>query len=214
MTATTSAGRRTRPALVVVPTLLVALALVVTVAPPGEAAGTGGIEVTPVPAQRDGEAITTFDVDVPDEGAVAVPYLLRNVEDGPRTARVYGARVTRSDGNFALDEPGSSPYLSMPDREVTLQPGEVREETFRVSPGPDGPPEDDAYAAVVVEVRNGAVVQRANTLVYLQAGRRLPLPLLLVLLAGALLGAAAVGWFALVRRRRQPSNPDGTTQAG
>lgn len=177
-----SAGRRLRPVLLVVVFLLLAgLAL------PATGAGTGGIEITPVPSKKDGKAITTFRVDVPKDDPVRVPYTVRNVEDGPRTARVYAARVLREDGNFALDEPGSSPYVSMPDREITLAREEVLEETFLVSPGPEGRLREEAYAAVVVEVRNGSVVQRASTLIYLEPGPRVPLPLLLAGLAVALL---------------------------
>jgi hypothetical protein len=170
---------------------------------PGHAAGTGGIEITPIPSQRDGTPVTTFEVEVPHDGEVEVPYRISNVEDGPRTARIYGARVLESGGNFALDEPGSSPYVSMPDREVTLEEGESREETFTVSAGEDGVPEGTEYAAVVVEVRNGAVVQRANTLIYLTAAPRVPLPLVVVGIAVVLIAVAAAVFFALLKRRRR-----------
>ena len=63
-------------------------------------------------------------------------------------------------------------------------------------------PEQEALAAVVVEVRNGVVVQRANTLIYLQAGRRIPLPLLLVVLAVVLIGGVGTAVAVLGRRRR------------
>lgn len=162
-------------------------------------AGTGGLEVTPV---RD-DGASTFRVEVPREGSVDVPFLLRNVDEEPRSGRVYTARVTSTDGAFALDAPDSSPYLVMPDREVTLQPGEVREQVFRVQAGPDGGPEGEEYAAVVVEVRNGSVVQRASTLVYLRGERVVPLPLLLVVLAVVLLLAAGAGVAAVARRRSQ-----------
>lgn len=180
-----------------------AAVLVVVLAPSALAAGTGGIEVTPVPSKVDGKAVTVFRVEVPRDGSTSVPYLLSNVEDGPRTARVYVARVRKVDGSFSLDDQGSSPYVSMEDRSVTLQPEEVREETFRVSPGPDGPPEDEAYAAVVVEVRNGSVVQRANTLIYLTAEPRVPLPLLILLVAVGLIAVVGAGLAVTVRRRRQ-----------
>lgn len=180
-----------------------AAVLVVVLAPSALAAGTGGIEVTPVPSKVDGKAVTVFRVEVPRDGSTSVPYLLSNVEDGPRTARVYVARVRKVDGSFSLDDEGSSPYVSMEDRSVTLQPEEVREETFRVSPGPDGPPEGEAYAAVVVEVRNGSVVQRANTLIYLTAEPRVPLPLLILLVAVGLIAVVGAGLAVTVRRRRQ-----------
>ncbi|MHB8961259.1 MAG: hypothetical protein ACYDAN_16735 [Candidatus Limnocylindrales bacterium] len=195
MTSTRTAARFVRAAVLVVVLLVVPVPLAL-------AAGTGGIEITPVPSQVDGKAVTVFRVGVPREGSVQVPYLLSNVEDGPRTARVYVARVRKVDGNFSLDDEGSSPYVSMEDRSVTLEAEEVREETFRVAPGPDGPPDDEAYAAVVVEVRNGSVVQRANTLIYLTGEPRVPLPLLILIIAVLLIGVVGAGVAVTVRRRR------------
>lgn len=212
---TTSTGRRWPPVLAVV-----LVALLAALGGSATAAGTGGIEITPVPSKKGNKAITTFRVEVPRENPVRVPYTVRNVEDGPRTARVYSARILRSDGNFTLDEPGSSPYVSMPDREVSLAAGQVLEETFLVSPAPERRRfRDEAYAAVVVEVRNGAVVQRASTLIYLDPGPRVPLPLLFVGLAAALLlvplTALTVG---KLRRRREsaaaePADAPGTLAA-
>ena len=196
MTSTRTAARFVRVAVLVVVLLVVPVPLAL-------AAGTGGIEVTPVPSKVDGKAVTVFRVEVPRDGSVSVPYLLSNVEDGPRTARVYVARVRKVDGNFSLDDEGSSPYVSMEDRSVTLEAEEVREEAFRVAPGPDGPPDDEAYAAVVVEVRNGSVVQRANTLIYLTGEPRVPLPLLILIVAVLLIGVVGAGVAVTVRRRRQ-----------
>lgn len=200
MTSSRTATRFLRAAVLVV-------ALLAVPTPPALAAGTGGIEVTPVPSQVDGKAVTVFRIEVPREGSVSVPYLLSNVEDGPRTARVYVAQVREVDGNFSLDDAGSSPYVSMEDRSVTLQPEEVREEAFRVAPGPDGPPDDEAYAAVVVEVRNGSVVQRANTLIYLSPAPRVPLPALILIIAVGLIAVVGAGVAVTVRRRR----PGGST---
>jgi hypothetical protein len=185
--------------------LFAVLGVALAVGVPAHAAGTGGIEITPVPAQRDGRPVTTFEVEVPRDGEVEVPFLISNIEDGTRSARVYSARVTESGGSFALDAPGSSPYVSMPDRDVRLEEGEVREASFTVSAGEDGVPESTEYAAVVVEVRNGAVVQRANTLIYLTAGPRVPLPLVVVGIAVLLIALAAAVLFALVARRRGPA---------
>lgn len=196
MTASRTAARFVWAAVLVV-------ALLAVPTPPALAAGTGGIEVTPVPSKVDGKAVTVFRVEVPRDGSISVPYLLSNVEDGPRTARIYVARVRQVDGNFSLDDEGSSPYVSMEDRSVTLRAAEVREETFRVAAGPDGPPDDEAYAAVVVEVRNGSVVQRANTLIYLTGEPRVPLPLLILLVAALLIGVVGAGVAVTVRRRRQ-----------
>ena len=182
--------------------LLLLVPLLTALALPAGAAGTGGIEVTPVPSQRDGKPVTVFRVELPSDGSVRVPYTVRNVEDGPRQARVYAARVTRDGDAFSLDDPGSSPYVEMPDRTVELAAGELLEETFEVRAPRGDRPADQQYAAVVVEVRNGAVVQRASTLVYLSAGRSVPLPLLVVLVAVGVLTTAAAAVAVTVRRRR------------
>ncbi len=172
---------------------------------PAHAAGTGGIDLSPLPAEPGGRTAATFRVEVPRSGEVQVRYRLRNVEDGPRSATVYTARVTTSDGSYVLGEPDSSPYVRRPRQQVTLQAGESVEQSFTVSAGPDGPPEGEQLAAVVLEVRNGSVVQRANTLVVLTAERQVPLPLLLVVLAVVLLLAGGFGVAALARRRTPPA---------
>lgn len=178
-----------------------AVAAVLLLPVPALAAGTGGIEVTPVPPVRDGKQATSFRVDVPSSGREQVPFTVRNVEDGERSARVYAAAVTRAaDGTLSLGNPGSSRWVSLAAEEVTLAAGEVQERSFTVNGGdlPDG----QVLAAVVVEVRNGSVVQRASTLVRLERGRTVPLPLLVVVAAVLLLAFAGAG-VALLGRRRQ-----------
>jgi len=119
--------------------------------------------------------------------------------------------VTRSDGNLQLGTPGSSRFAALADRTVTLEPGEMQTSSFTVRAGklPDG----EVMAAVVLEVRNGSVVQRAATLIYVEKGPRVPLPLLLAGLAAALLlvplGALAVG---ARRRGRLPDALSGADQ--
>lgn len=198
----TTAARPWRAA--VVGALLGALA----VATPASAAGTGGIEVTPDPPVVDGEQATSFRVDVPDRGEQQVPFTLRNVEDERRSARVYAARVSKAqDGTLSLGEAGSSRFVSLQDSQVTLEAGEVRPATFTVEGGELS--KDDVLAAVVVEVRTGSVVQRASTLVYLERGRQLPLPLLLVVAAVVLVMVTGAGVAVLARRRsaRPPAGP-------
>jgi hypothetical protein len=169
---------------------------------PASAAGTGGIEVTPIPGVVDGHQVTAFHVKVPSRGGSAVPFALRNTTNAGASARLYAAAAT-SDGHggFSLGAAGSSPYVSMSDTTVTLKARELRRSDFRVHAGPDGRPGGTQYAAVVVEVRDGAVVKQAATLIYLQAGRTVPLPLLIVVLAVALLVIAATGVLALRRLR-------------
>lgn len=180
--------------------VVVALLLVVGLGSPAGAAGTGGIEVTPVPAELDGRPVSSFRVQLPGSGSADVPFVLRNVAaDGPRSARVYLAPVTRAGDGFVLGEEGTSPWVQMPRQDVTLQVGEVREQSFQAQAGelPDG----GVLAAVVVEVQNGAIVQRASTLVYLDDAGRVPLPVLLVGLAALLLLVSAAAVALAVRRR-------------
>lgn len=197
-TPTAVTARLGRPVAVVVLALFAALA----VPDAGHAAGTGGIEVTPLPSMQDGRAVTTFRVDVPAGGTREVPFTVSNVVDEPRSATVYVARLTRSsEGDFAVDETTPSPYVSMPQQVVTLAAGEVRESSFAVS-APDGErPDEQSYAAVVVEVQQGSVVTRASTLIYLEPGGGVSLPLLLVVVAVVLVVLAGVAFAAVARRR-------------
>lgn len=206
MTLVPTARRSPRRAVVVV-VLAVLGSLLMT--GPARGAGTGGIEVTPLPAMVDGEQVTAFRVELPAYGSKEVSFLLRNVEEGERTARLYAARATQSaDGSFDVGDPGSSAVVSYPTQVVTLAEGEQRVERFTVERPEGDQPSELTYSAIVVEVSNGAIVQRAATLVYVQPGRQLPapLPVLIVLVAAALIGAVAVG-LALVARRRR-SAPD------
>lgn len=184
------------------------MALLFTVLPavPVGAAGTGGIEVTPLPAVVDGKQVTAFHVELPGAGPDDVEFLLRNVADGQRAATVYAARATRSaDGSFDVGDAGSSPYVSYAKRSVTLGKGEQRPQSFRVERPKGKQPSQQVFAAIVVEVGDGSVIQRAATLVYLDPGRQLPvpLPLLLVAVAGALLALAGAGVALVTRRRRR-----------
>ncbi len=200
-----AARRLVRPALV-----CVALLLLLPAAPAG-AAGTGGLEVTPNPPVVDGKQSTNFRVEVPGSGERSVSFTVRNITGEQRSARLYAAEVTRSNGNLQLGTPGSSPFAALPDRTVTLEPGEMQTSSFTVRAGklPDG----EVMAAVVLEVRNGSVVQRASTLIYVDDGPPVPLPLLLAAMAAALLliplGALAVG---ARRRARSAEKPLPTEQ--
>lgn len=185
--------------------LLTALAVLVP-ASAATAAGTGGIEVTPLPAIVDGKQATAFHVELPGRGSKDVKFLLRNVESDTREARVYVAGVTKlPDGQFDVGPAGSSPYASYDSRQVTLAKGEQRVETFRVSRPSGDRPDGTTYAALVVEVSNGAVVQRAATLIYLEEAPLLPLPLpVIVAIALVILMGLAV---PLLARRRAPAAP-------
>lgn len=184
--------------------VVLALALALAATPPGvDAAGTGGITVTPVPAVVDGKPVTAFRAQVPSRGTERVPFTVSNVTDEQRSARIYVAEVTRNDGNFVLGRPGSSPYVKLDPEEVTLEGGEVQDRSFAVLGG--DLPDDEKLAAVVVEVQNGAVLQRASTLIYLAPGRQVPLPLVLLVVAIALLATAGVAVALVARRQRRAS---------
>lgn len=167
------------------------------------AAGTGGIEVTPLPALVDGEQVTAFHVELPGRGSTEVPFLLRNVENGERTASVYAADVTRAEnGTFDVSDAGSSRYVSYEQRTFSLAAGEQRRETFTLERPNAASPPGETFAAIVVEVSNGSVVQRAATLVYVNPGTRLPLPLLIVLVALVLVVLVAATITVYARRAR------------
>jgi hypothetical protein len=211
----TSGRTRHRRVLPVFVAALAAVTLLATVVTPSQAAGTGGIEVTPVPSMRNGKAVTTFTLDLPTSGSKQVPYTLRNVDAVPRTARVFAAKVTLTDGTYALGAPGSSPYVSSADQTVTLAGRAVKQATFRVAAGT--PPGKVVYAAIVVEVRNGSVVQNAATLITLRAAphRIVGLPTTVVVVALLALVLVALGLLLVVFRRRstqdreRPATPVG-----
>lgn len=179
---------------------LVGLVVLVLPTAPAGAAGTGGLELSPDPAAAaEGDPVARFEVDVPSRGEVTESFVLRNVTDEPRTARLYTAEVREVDGTLQVGAEGSSRWARLASQEVTLGPGEVRTGSFSVQGGelPDG----GAMAAVVLEVGDEGVVQRAATMVYLDDGRQVPLPVLLVVVAVALVALSAAAW-AQVRRQR------------
>jgi hypothetical protein len=143
--------------------------------------------------------VTAFHVKVPTRGSTTVRYSVRNTTGAPVHGRLYAASAT-SDGHggWTVGGPGSSRNVGLPDQQVSLAPHETRMRTFTVHGKVDG----TQHAAVVVEVKQGSVVTRAATLVYLQRGRRVPLPVLLV--GAAVLLLALVGT-ALVWVRRRPA---------
>lgn len=179
------------------------LPLLLLLAPPAAAAGTGGVDISPYPGVVDGRQVTAFHAQVPSRGDSTVRYVLRNTTGHTATARLFGTAASRdAQGRFTIGPAGSSPYLGFADQQVSLAPHETRMATFTVHPGPHGRPQGKAYAAVVVEVRNGSVIAQAATVVYLERGRTIPLPLLVVLVATGLLAAAGVGVLVVSRRRR------------
>lgn len=167
------------------PRVTIALLAVLTAllpAQPGYAAGTGGIEVTPLPAIVDGEQATAFHLDLPGRGSKDVSFLLRNVESGERTATVYTAAVTKlPGGGYDVGPAGSSPYVSYRKQSVTLGTGDQRVDRIRVSRPAGDRPAGTVYAALVVEVSNGSVVQRAATLIYLEEAPLLPVHLAVII---------------------------------
>lgn len=182
---------------------MAALALVVAGAVPASAAGTGGIEVSPYPGIVDGHQVTAFHATVPGSGEGKVAWSLRNTTGAVATGRLYAAAAT-SDGHggWTIGEAGSSPYLRFDSREVRLAPHEIQVSEFAVHGDLDGP----QHAAIVVEVRNGSVVARAATLVYLVPGPAGALPGITVGLALLLVLAASAGvWQA----RKRPATPVG-----
>ena len=193
MTRSTTAVRCLRTAVVGV---LAALA-VLSPGSGADAAGTGGVELSPYPGVVDGKQVTAFHVTLPRGGGTAsVRYALRNTTTATKSARLYAATARHAATGWAIGDAGSSPYLGFPDRTVTLGPSEVKLASFTAH----GTIDHEVFGALVVEVTNGSVTQRAATLVYLKPGRRVPLPVLLVGVAVLLL-AVVGGGVALARRR-------------
>jgi len=144
--------------------------------------------------------VTAFHVKVPSEGAATVRYSVRNTTAKPVTGRLYAASADSDGrGGWSIGGPGSTRSVDLSDQQVSLKPQETRLASFQVS----GRPGD--HAAVVVEVKQGAVVTRAATLVYLEKDRTVPLPLLAVA-AAVLLLLVVGGGVLLVRRRPAPAN--------
>lgn len=174
---------------------------------PAGAAGTDGVEVLPVPSAVDGEDVTSFRMELPaspDEVAL-VPFILRNVGEEPRTARIYATRVGGA-GTSPVGQPGSSPYVVLPEETVVLQGGESQDRAFEVRGVAAAP--RDVLAAVVLEVTNGPTVTQATTLVYLERLASEPveddsLPLPPVLAAGGLAVGEALALVLLWRRPGQ-----------
>ena len=186
---TSTAGRLVRSAVVV---LLLWFAL------PASAAGTGGIEISPYPGVVNGKQVTAFRADLPRNGSSrSVRYSLRNTTSSPKSGRLYAASATRDDkGDFTIGDPGSSPYISFPAKDVTLPGGASQIASFTVH----GKISERTYGALVVEVTQGAITQRAATIVYLSPGPVLPIPVLLAIGAAVLIAAVGVALW-LVRRR-------------
>ena len=173
---------------------------------PAGAAGTGGIEVSPIPGVKDGRQITAFHVELPRKGSRQVEFAVRNVVKEPRSARIYVAAATRSGKSFDVGAAGSSPYASYPDQTVTLKAGELRRERFTI--GLDRRlerPEGTVLAAVVVEVSSGSLVQRAATLIYLKPQKPWSIPAVSVVAAGLVL---LVGFGVISARQRERIPPE------
>ena len=167
---------------------------------PAHAASVGGVDLRPVPAVVGGEPVTSFRVALPERGERSASFSVRNTTDEQRTARLYAVGAVRKpDGGFSLRD-DASPFVALPEQELELDPGELVVESFSVSTGDRELPATEQYAAVVLEVRNGSVVQRVATVVYLKPDPAVPLPVLLVIAAGVL--AVLVGAAVLLARRR------------
>jgi hypothetical protein len=193
---------RTRTAARLVRTAV--LAVLAALLLPGSAfgAGTGGVDVSPYPGVVNGKQVTAFHAKVPSRGSSTVEYALRNTTGKPATARLFAAKaLLGSKGSFTIGPAGSSPYVAFKDRQVTLAPHETRIASFRITPGPGGRPKGTVYGALVVEVKNGAIIQQAATVIYLEPGRLVPLPVLFVIIAITLL--VLLGLALLVARRKR-----------
>lgn len=127
-----------------------------------QAAGTGGIELTP------GGTGSAFHVSLEAGQRGTAEFTLTNLQGAPAQIRLYAAAATKgADGGYAVGGPGSAAWISIDDQVVRLSPHQAR--TYRFAIDRDSAPRGEGltYGAVVLEQAGGNVVTRAATLVYL-----------------------------------------------
>ena len=138
-----------------------AAALLVGLAAPAYAVGTGGVDLSPAHGSRIDAALKA--------GQVAhEQVVVRNLLERPATVEVYAASATKAaDGSFAVGAAGSAAWIGLEDTELTLKPKEARtlDVTIDRNAAPYG--EGVTYGALVVEQQAGMVVSRAAKMVYL-----------------------------------------------
>ena len=180
---------------------LAAAAALTSYCPAASAAGTGGVELTPIPTvDSHGKAMTAFHT---HRGAQA-RFALRNLTNHAATVRVYAAAATRSaSGGYAIGAAGSASWVDVPAQSVTLPAHAIEYRSMRIH---KDIPKGTAYGAIVVEQARGNVAQRAATLIYLEHTtspvRRALLPIGIA--AGLIALVFAV--HGLRMRRRQPKS--------
>ena len=190
-------GRR-RSVLVAVVAPAAGLMAATAAAGPVSAAGTGGVELTPV-APTPG---TAFHVTAGPHRPARLAFDLRNVGSVAADAHIYPAAASRNGTAYAVGGPGTARWIALPDQVVHLEPGATR----HVEVGVDAtraPAGRLVYGAVVQEpVGDAAVRPRVATLVYLQrSGRSAPTRPLVWLVLAFLLVAGTSGAVASESRR-------------
>lgn len=141
---------------------LVATAALTLGAGVAQAAGTGGVEMTPA-----GKS-SAFHVSLKAGQTATAEFTLTNLQGKPAQIRLYAASASKgADGGFAVGGPGSATWMSIDDQVVRLAPHQV--EKYRFTIDRDAAPlgEGLTYGAVVLEQAGGNLVTRAATLVYL-----------------------------------------------
>jgi hypothetical protein len=180
--------RRLAAALALLPVLLLPA--------PALAAGTGGVDISPYPGSINGEQITAFHVQLARSGAATVRYSVRNTTSKPAIARIYATTAYRgTNGAWTIGKPDAAPFIQLSDHVVKLRPHESDLRSFSVTTAPAA-----TYGAVVVQVRNGSVVQRVATIVYFARPSHSRLSWTVVVVALVLLAGVAGG--VLIARRR------------
>lgn len=147
-----------------------------------QAAGVGTIELKP-------EHGTSFHVRGGDKGQTTQRMTLHNVGKQTVDARLYAASATRVNDAWSIGGAGSASWIDLADQTVRLTAGETRAVSFVVHRS-----EKKKTGAVVLEQSAGTVVQRAATLVYLEPGKRINLPLAAVIACAVviIMGAAVI----------------------
>jgi len=184
--------------------LAVAAALI-SYAPAASAAGTGGVELTPIPTvDSHGKAVTAFHV----HSGAETRFALRNLTNHAATVRIYAAAATRSSvGAYSIGAAGSARWVELPTQTVTLPAHAVQYRSMHIAS--KGIPPKTSYGAVVVEQVRGNVAQRAATLVYLDRGTSPVRRALLPIGVAAGLVALVFAVHGVLRRRRRQAMASG-----
>lgn len=174
--AATTAARRSG----VLTMLILAVALVATVAGPASAGQTETFGAEPYPLFEDGAARRFFEIEVSPGATWTDRVRVWNRSSEPVELRLYGAEAKDDDGTYTIATyesraQGTGSWIDVEPASVTLGPGEERIVSVHLT-APNHLPEGDRLGAVVVEGSAGQgaggvdVVTRLGILLLMEPG--------------------------------------------